>query len=768
MRAILQRAIRLALGAWVIAALPGPVALMAGPNTNAVESSYGGSQSCKDCHEEEFQLWKKSNHGQAERLVQPERDRADFDPAQTFKHGTQASTAGWSNGVAFLTAIGLSGKPETHTIARVIGNDPLLQYLVAFPGGRLQTLEASYDPHSNQWFNVYGDEDRKPGEWGHWTGRGMNWNSMCAACHNTRLQKNYDAASDTFNTTMAERSVGCEACHGPLQKHNDWQKQYGATGNHDPTLKKLSRDQTVDNCGFCHSLRTDLTGDFKPGDNFSDQCEFLMVDAGERYYADGQIRGEDYEYGSFLSSRMHGRGVVCVDCHNPHSGKTILPGNWLCLRCHGGGNPAAPIINPVTHSHHQVRGFDTNGVPVNLDLLSYNPRTVKETGGECVNCHMPQTVYMQRHWRHDHGFTSPDPLLTKQFGIPNACNRCHQDKDVDWSLKFCSDWYGAKMERPARQRAQIIAQAQLGALPSADGLLSLLKKEDSPYWRAVIMDLLSAWSTEPEVTGVLSGGLRDTNALVRAAAARALEPALAVGVSGVAEAEEERLADVSRNVRIAAAWSLRAKVDEGSGVGVELRRYLDFNADEPIGQLNEGNYFFARDDLQTAVQHYRKAVEWDARSAPFHQALAVALSALKRPRDAEATLEEAIRYSPNDAGLHYELGLAWNEAGNRTNALAQLAQATRLEPGHVAAWYNLGLLQNTLGLLDDAISSLSRAESLAPRDARIPYARATILVRQGRKSEAVLALKRALDIDGTDAEALNVLRTLIKGGDFSK
>src|SRR5437764_1151098 len=82
------------------------------------------------------------------------------------------------------------------------------------PGGRLQTLEASYDPHKNQWFNVYGNEDRHFGEWGHWTGRGMNWNSMCASCHNTRVRKNYDEKSDSYQTTMAQLTVSCESCHG--------------------------------------------------------------------------------------------------------------------------------------------------------------------------------------------------------------------------------------------------------------------------------------------------------------------------------------------------------------------------------------------------------------------------------------------------------------------------------------------------------------------------------------------------------------------------
>jgi tetratricopeptide (TPR) repeat protein len=726
---------------------------------------YGGSESCQDCHAEEYRLWKSSNHGLAERLIQPARDRANFDPAQTFKHGTQTSTASWSNGVATVTAIGLSRQPEAHAIARVIGNDPLLQYLVPFPGGRFQTLEASYDPHANQWFNVYGNEDRQPGEWGHWTGRGMNWNSMCAGCHNTRLLKNYDEASDTFQTTMAERSVGCEACHGPLQAHNEWQKKSGKSGRQDPTLIKQTRAQIMDNCGFCHSVRADLTGDFKPGDNFSDDCELLKADADGRYYADGQIRAEDYEYGSFLSSRMHAGGVACLDCHNPHSGKTILPGNLLCLRCHGGGNPKAPLIDPVAHSHHQVRGYGADGKLIETDLAKFASKNFPETGGECVNCHMPQTVYMQRHSRHDHGFTSPDPWLTKQFGIPNACNRCHQDQDADWSLKFCDDWYGAKMERPARRRAEIIAPAQQGDLPSADGLLSLLKKEDLPYWRAVESDLLLPWAAQPEVTAVLLQGLQDTNTLVRAASARSLETALAAGVRDLPAALQAPLNDPARNVRIAAAWSLRATLDTHSPAGIELQRYLDLNASEPVGQLNQGNFSFARNDLPAAAQHFQKAVDWDTRSAPFHQSLAVVLSALNRPQEAVDTLEQAVHFSPDDAESHYQLGLAYNGTGNLTNALAQLATAVRLEPRHVDAWYDLGLAQNALGQTDAAITSLSRAASLAPAEARIPYAQATILARLGRDGEAVQELRRALEIDPAAAAARQLLQALLKRND---
>src|SRR5205085_7347647 len=133
-----------------------------------------------------------------ERRTEATSDRSAFEPSRVFQHGTQMTAASWTNGEPAVTGVGLSGKPEAHAVARVIGNDPLRQFLVAFPDGRFQALEAAWDPHSNQWFNVYGNEDRKPGEWGHWTGRGMNWNYMCASCHNTRLRRNYDQANDSY------------------------------------------------------------------------------------------------------------------------------------------------------------------------------------------------------------------------------------------------------------------------------------------------------------------------------------------------------------------------------------------------------------------------------------------------------------------------------------------------------------------------------------------------------------------------------------------
>ncbi|MEI7532997.1 MAG: tetratricopeptide repeat protein [Verrucomicrobiae bacterium] len=709
---------------------------IASTNRPDIYSNYVGSASCLECHPEAYKKWAGSHHAEAERMVQTNRDQVAFDPAREFKHGTQKTFVEWQNGHAFIAGFGVSNRWATNIVARVIGEDPLRQYLIAFPGGRFQVQEASYDPRSNEWFNVYGSEDRMPGEWGHWTGRGMNWNAMCAACHNTRVQKNYDEAKDSYHTTMSEPTVSCEACHGPLKAHVDWQKKYAGTGQKDPVFPKLSREQIFNMCESCHARRADLTGDFVPGEKFDDHYELTTVDASDVFYPDGQNRDEDYETTSFLGSKMQHAGLTCLDCHPRSLHMAKLHGNALCMQCHKGGFPKAPTINPTEHSHHA----DGNA------------------GNECANCHMPQTIYMQRHSRHDHGFTIPDPLLTKQFGVPNACNRCHADKSVDWSLTNTVAWYGDKMQRHTRDRAQIIARARAGEDSSRTNLTQLLQTEEIPYWRAVAANLLSPWSADRNVTAALLVGLNDTNAMVRSACVRSL--AQLVDNETVAKAIEAKLNDPLRNVRVAAAWALRATLDPHSPAAADLKKFLEINADQPTGQMQLGAFEIARGNLTNAADYFQTAVKWDPYSPGIRHELAIVLSQLDRPQEAVAQLEAAVKLQPNEAEYHYKLALALNETGDSARVLSELESAVKCDPRHARAWYNLALVRNGAGDTAGALEAMARAESAEPNDPRIPYARATILAQLGRLNEARNATRRALEIDPNFSAASSLLQQL--------
>ena len=589
-------------------------------------------------------------------MIDPVTDGTAFEPSRTIKHGSQTSTVSLENGKCIINTLGFETNVAPYAVERVIGEDPVRQFLTDAGNGRWQAHELSYDPDANDWFDVYGDEDRRPGEWGHWTGGGMNWNSRCADCHNTDLRKNYDEKTDGYHTTMAEISVGCEACHGPLKAHVEWTRAHPNARSGDPALVRSSPAQQLDTCGSCHARRDALTGNFKPGDRFFDHYSMDVLDDAGRWHADGQVADEDYEFASFLSSRMHQSGVTCQDCHDPHSGKTRLPGNNLCLRCHVGAFPKAPVIVPAEHTHHLAGS----------------------KGGECVGCHMPVTVYMQRQARHDHGFTIPDPQLTKELNIPNACNRCHADKDADWSLKYAEQWYGAKMERHTRERARWIAAAQRGDEGAANKMIGMLTgTNESPYWRAVAAGLLWRWAGETNAQTAVVAGLGDSSPLVREKAARAL---------GEAEhpenipALQQALNDQSRNVRVAAAWALKATVDEKCAAGKDLQASLDFDADQPTGQFHAAMFQLARQQPALALAHLQKGVEQDAYSPPMRFELAETLNAMGRTADALATLEQAEKLIPNDAEFPYARARILMSTGHLAEAKEAVQKALKLQP----------------------------------------------------------------------------------------
>jgi len=242
------------------------------------------------------------------------------------------------------------GQKKEYKVTYTFGVTPLQQYLVEFPGGRMQALPFSWDARpaadgGMRWFHLYPDEYIGPGDELHWTGRYQNWNYMCAECHSTNLQMGYDSDADTFATTYSELSVGCEACHGPGSEHvsqanadafdskfglavnlsehksNSWvmNPQSGIAERSEPLSQKA---QEPESCGRCHARRGLITSDYEYGKPLADTHLLALFDE-NLYFADGQIKDEVYVYGSFIQSRMYQAGVTCSNCHDPHSGSLL-------------------------------------------------------------------------------------------------------------------------------------------------------------------------------------------------------------------------------------------------------------------------------------------------------------------------------------------------------------------------------------------------------------------------------------------------------------
>ena len=59
---------------------------------------------------------------------------------------------------------------------------------------------------------------------------------------------------------------------------------------------------------------------------------------------------DDYQFGSFVQSKMYEQGVTCTDCHDPHSGKLSQENtNAVCGQCH-----SPTRFANANHHHHKA------------------------------------------------------------------------------------------------------------------------------------------------------------------------------------------------------------------------------------------------------------------------------------------------------------------------------------------------------------------------------------------------------------------------------
>ena len=600
---------------------------------------------------------------------------------------------------------------------------PLQQYLLELPRGRLQALSVAWDnrpaPAGQHWFHLYPAATTSD-DVQHWTSRSQNWNMMCADCHSTNLRKGYNADSDTYQTTWTDLNVACEACHGPGSRHLLWARtrQPGAkaAAKEDTGLVRLNvRDNIgwvfdpstgiahrnaprsfsteVQVCARCHARRSQLTDDVQAGQPLVDSFRPSLLDE-DLYFADGQIKDEVYEYGSFLQSKMYANGVTCSDCHDPHRPEIGSDPSDVCQRCH-----LAAVFAKTSHHHH------VEGSP----------------GSRCVACHMPTRTYMTIDDRRDHSFRVPRPDLTLSLGTPNACTACHAKQPAAWAAAQVLSWHGASKPLPLHY-GDALAAGRTMAADAEPKLLAVIGDTARPaIIRATAISLLRPWFDDRSAPIVINS-LHDPDPLVRLAA---------IDVIAILPAKDRApllmplLSDGIRSVRIAAAravtdvsdLSLSAdERDQRNRALSEWERVQQFNADTAGGRINLGAYYAEKGDLARAKEQYEAA----RRLEPYFAPAAVNLADLYRMQGDDAAgervLREAIGRTPSVAALHHSLGLLLARRKDVPGAVAELKRAAELAPDDVTVHYAFAVALDSAGRRPEAIAELDRTWRKHPGD----------------------------------------------------
>ena len=558
---------------------------------------------------------------------------------------------------------------KVYTVGGVIGRKPLVQYLLHWKDGGLQTPSAAWDVQKKEWFDVFRDDalqqerggaERKPGEWGHWTGRGMNWESQCAWCHMSGFQKKYNVAGDTYHATWQEPGITCIRCHKVAAQAD---AQDGCLVSR--ADRQLTDEQHDDNCASCHARREELTSKFTIGDKFDDHFRLELPRVPGVFHPNGLQLEEDYSETSFRLHRMGRTGVTCYDCHDPHSGKLNQPAenDALCLQCHGNNQVINGVLAPQV-SHNKLCGG--KAMP-------------------CIECHMPKMTYMGRDARRDHALHWPDPRMSIELGVPNACLNCHKDKDHQWCMEYLEKRYKEERMGKYRQRFRAAGHAMQGK-GSVDELLAAYKAEEIPAWRATLLGLLAQFPLTPEVQAVALGATQDPDALVRAAAVELLG----------GDTARKALADKTRSVRHAAAWALFPHLPAGHPAVNEILETATHQADQPTGAIQLAMLANAAGNAAAADLQYRRAVQRDPASAVARMDYAVFLAQQKRPVDALRQMLDCAREHPQNAEVQYRLGLILIEVGQYRPALRAMQKALNIAPQHQGARQTATQLQQYL------------------------------------------------------------------------
>ncbi len=490
---------------------------------------YVASAACKSCHPSEYASWHDTYHRTMTQTAHAATIAAPVDsPTKLALDGE--SYAFFREGDA-VWATPPGGVPE-----RVVLTTGSHHYQAYWYGAKLSMFPFVYLLGDARWVPRREAFAQPPG-----VDSPVQWRSNCLQCHTTAGSPGYDAARDTLNPEVAELGIACEACHGPgaqhVQKHANPLERYAAyaRASADPTIVNPSRlpaDRSSMICGSCHAYTYPRDEEdfwahgyvrsYRPGQDL-DGAKMLLspyrlgnpgaptidTDPANLFYDDGTVRIGGREYNGLVLSACFTRGegkrkLGCLSCHSMHDGPAddqLAHGkgdDGACTPCHDGARYATP-----SHTHHGT----------------------SSAGSACMGCHMPMTAYALLKSIRSHRIDSPEARDLASSDRPNACNLCHLDKTISWTLASLEAWYG--------QRAPLGIATSAGP-EAAAGAAWLLSGD--PGQRAIAAAAMASPGARVTVdprweAPLLRAALADPYAAVRFIATRSLRALPQTGVS---------------------------------------------------------------------------------------------------------------------------------------------------------------------------------------------------------------------------------------------
>ena len=447
-------------------------------HSNVRRSDYVGPDACRKCHRKQHDDWSTHSHRWMNALATDRTVKGDFSGTKSIVfHG--ATGEFYRENDRFLMRISRKDSTQVHEIHQTLGSRFFQYYIGAATQGAPpdgsdtdDVLPFGYWLDRKMWvpivhitpelpdedgrFNVFDPAPPHAGQPGE-----LNYAARCSHCHVTLplsdvmfrypelignhapsamymsvsdyMSSQYpefltnvssDGANDLLRqmdalrwdlaeTPASQRAVtlgiSCEACHLGCRAHTEGERKKPSFVASGPELylaeftKPVDTGRTVANinwvCSRCH---------------WGDRPQFAagMATWNSTEFADAS-RGACYSQ------------LTCVECHDPHRPigpkwtRSLEQDDAVCLKCH---QTFSDPVQRSSHTHHQAGS----------------------EGDSCINCHMPKINEGMQDVVRTHTIYSPTEPEMIERAHPNACNLCHLDKAVDWTLQHLTEWYNSE------------------------------------------------------------------------------------------------------------------------------------------------------------------------------------------------------------------------------------------------------------------------------------------------------------------------------------
>jgi predicted CXXCH cytochrome family protein len=483
----------------------------AGDESNIHPADYVGPAACQECHAANYQAWSTHPHRWMNMPASAQTVRGDFSGSAVISYrGGKATFTREATGYHMRLERG--GVRRTYLITQTIGSR-FFQYYV---GRQIEGPEPAQH-------HFYHKDHVLPFGW--WLDE-KEWVPVVHIGPEKPDEERPDPyAPPESGSHYAEYAVSCNYCHTtfplgdllgrrphqmgehvPLTLH--WSVQpYLAAARPDDLQRMISPPRTGDSmqnpmadwdaahyaatygvsCEACHlGARTHVESRGKVPPRFFPQSPYLRIEAngatidpgrshdninwacgrchtgGRPTFAAGMSTWNSVEYADAMRGSCYSQ-LRCIDCHSPHR---ALGSKWsasaeaddaVCLKCHDKFRPAPQRL---AHTHHPAGS----------------------EGARCLNCHMPRINEGLQDVVRTHMIFSPTRPDMIHANHPNACNLCHTDRPIDWTLGYLKQWYGRTYDE-----RQIADHYPERGRPAGLGWL----KSDNPAVRLVAADAMT-------------------------------------------------------------------------------------------------------------------------------------------------------------------------------------------------------------------------------------------------------------------------------------